>query len=61
MVGYPDIFSYIYQVEKIRTKFFDILENHVPVDKLVKSLPFQGRDCGFEPRPEYKWGCSSIG
>lgn len=24
-----------------------------PVDELVKSLPFQGRGCGFEPRPEY--------
>ena len=26
-----------------------------PVDKLVKSLPFHGRDCGFEPRREYNF------
>jgi len=28
---------------------------NVPLDKLVKSPPFQGGDCGFESRTEYDW------
>ena len=28
---------------------------NVRLGKLVKPLPFQGRDCEFEPRTEYKY------
>lgn len=31
------------------------------LDKLVKSLLFQGRDCGFKPHTQYNMGSSTNG
>lgn len=30
-----------------------------PVDEQVKSLPFQGKGCGFDPRRDYKSNAKS--
>lgn len=37
-------------IENLTESLMTEIKNYDPMDKLVKSLPFQGRDCEFESR-----------